>query len=126
MSLDGLLKPPTSPAYTIQPFRTEYLLNTHANVHSSNHPHYCPVKGCPRSEGGKGFKRKNKMFRHSLGHGNPGCFCPLCPDREYKFDRPNDLKRHVRGHHVDKDKDVTQLIEVLSSGQEVTRRGRRR
>ncbi|KAK8036848.1 krueppel-like factor 11 [Apiospora phragmitis] len=54
------------------PFRTQYLLDSHANVHSSAWPHYCPVKGCPRSEGGKGFKRKNEMIRHGLVHETPG------------------------------------------------------
>ncbi|RWA08023.1 hypothetical protein EKO27_g7094 [Xylaria grammica] len=30
------------------------------------------IKGCPRSEGGKGFKRKNEMIRHGLVHDSPG------------------------------------------------------
>ena len=48
---------------TAPPFQTQYLLNSHANVHSSSRPHFCPVEGCNRGPGGKGFKRKNEMIR---------------------------------------------------------------
>ncbi len=78
---------------TAAPFQTQYLLNSHANVHSSARPHYCPVAGCPRSEGGKGFKRKNEMIRHGLVHDSPGYVCPFCPDREHKYPRPDNLQR---------------------------------
>ncbi|KAJ8129411.1 hypothetical protein O1611_g4221 [Lasiodiplodia mahajangana] len=98
---------------TAQPFQTQYLLNTHANVHSSARPHYCPIRGCPRSEGGRGFKRKNEMIRHGLVHDSPGYVCPFCPDREHKYPRPDNLARHVRVHHVDKDKDDPILQEGL-------------
>ncbi|KAI0390369.1 hypothetical protein F5Y17DRAFT_68987 [Xylariaceae sp. FL0594] len=108
------------------PFQTQYLLNSHANVHSSNRPHYCPVKGCPRSEGGKGFKRKNEMIRHGLVHDSPGYVCPFCPDREHKYPRPDNLQRHVRVHHVDKDKDDPALRDVLSQRPDGPNRGRRR
>jgi hypothetical protein len=57
---------------TAAPFQTQYLLNSHANVHSSNRPHFCPVPECPRGPGGKGFKRKNEMIRHGLVHQSPG------------------------------------------------------
>lgn len=33
-------------------FRTQYLLDSHAKVHSSARPHHCCVQGCPRAEGG--------------------------------------------------------------------------
>ena len=83
--------------YNVQPLiPLKYLLNSHANVHSSNRPHYCSVKGCPRSEGGKGFKRKNEMIRHGLVHDSPGYVCPFCPDREHKYPRPDNLQRYVR------------------------------
>ncbi|KNG47402.1 zinc finger c2h2-type integrase dna-binding protein [Stemphylium lycopersici] len=36
------------PGCNAAPFQTQYLLNSHTNVHSSNRPHYCPVKDCPR------------------------------------------------------------------------------
>ncbi|KAI4603575.1 hypothetical protein KJ359_003391 [Pestalotiopsis sp. 9143b] len=108
------------------PFQTQYLLNSHANVHSSVRPHYCPVKGCPRSEGGKGFKRKNEMIRHGLVHESPGYVCPFCPDREHKYPRPDNLQRHVRVHHPDKDKDDAQLREVLAQRPDGPNRGRRR
>ncbi|KAF2234070.1 hypothetical protein EV356DRAFT_178335 [Viridothelium virens] len=114
------------PGCNAPPFQTQYLLNSHANVHSSNRPHYCPVKGCPRSEGGKGFKRKNEMIRHGLVHESPGYVCPFCPDREHKYPRPDNLQRHVRVHHVDKDKDDPQLREVLAQRPEGGTRGRRR
>jgi hypothetical protein len=132
MSIDGITNPQiggfqcTYPGCTAQPFQTQYLLNSHANVHSSNRPHYCSVKGCPRSEGGKGFKRKNEMIRHGLVHDSPGYVCPFCPDREHKYPRPDNLQRHVRVHQVDKDKDDPQLREVLSQRPEGPSRGRRR
>lgn len=77
------------------PFQTQYLLNSHANVHSQSRPHYCPVKNCPRAEGGKGFKRKNEMIRHGLVHESPGYVCPFCPDREHRYPRPDNLQRYV-------------------------------
>ncbi|OAL05876.1 hypothetical protein IQ06DRAFT_210383 [Phaeosphaeriaceae sp. SRC1lsM3a] len=114
------------PGCNALPFQTQYLLNSHTNVHSSNRPHYCPVPGCPRSEGGKGFKRKNEMIRHGLVHQSPGYVCPFCPDREHKYPRPDNLQRHVRVHHVDKDKDDPQLRDVLAQRPEGGSRGRRR
>lgn len=99
MSIDGITNPPIGlyvcnyAGCTAAPFQTQYLLNSHANVHSSARPHYCPVQGCPRSEGGKGFKRKNEMIRHGLVHDSPGYVCPFCPDREHKYPRPDNLQR---------------------------------
>lgn len=117
MSIDGITNPQiggfqcTYTGCTAQPFQTQvsdvlansgqvltfnqYLLNSHANVHSQNRPHYCAVKGCPRSEGGKGFKRKNEMIRHGLVHDSPGYVCPFCPDREHKYPRPDNLQRYA-------------------------------
>ena len=79
---------------TAPPFQTQYLLNSHANVHSSSRPHFCPIKDCPRSFGGKGFKRKNEMIRHGLVHDSPGYVCPFCPDREHRYPRPDNLQRY--------------------------------
>ncbi|OMP86788.1 Metallothionein expression activator [Diplodia seriata] len=144
MSIDGITHP--NPAAQIQhvpphgstgfkcdypgcnapPFQTQYLLNSHANVHSQARPHYCPVPGCSRGEGGKGFKRKNEMIRHGLVHDSPGYVCPFCPERDHKYPRPDNLQRHVRVHHVDKDKDDAQLREVLAQRPEGGGRGRRR
>lgn len=99
MSIDNMTNPQIGgfqcnfPGCSAQPFQTQYLLNSHANVHSSNRPHYCPVKGCPRSEGGKGFKRKNEMIRHGLVHESPGYVCPYCIDREHRYPRPDNLQR---------------------------------
>ncbi|RYP79097.1 hypothetical protein DL771_000075 [Monosporascus sp. 5C6A] len=132
MSIDSMTNPPMGAfvckfqGCTAPPFSTQYLLNSHANVHSSARPHYCPVKGCPRSEGGKGFKRKNEMIRHGLVHDSPGYVCPFCPDREHKYPRPDNLQRHVRVHHVDKDKDDPMLREVLAQRPDGPNRGRRR
>ncbi|KAL9107632.1 MAG: hypothetical protein Q9227_007535 [Pyrenula ochraceoflavens] len=81
------------PGCTAAPFQTQYLLNSHANVHSSSRPHFCSVKGCPRSYGGKGFKRKNEMIRHGLVHDSPGYVCPFCPDQQHKYPRPDNLQR---------------------------------
>jgi hypothetical protein len=90
------------------------------------------------------------MIRHGLVHDSPGYVCPFCPDREHKYPRPDNLQRyfhpfdgicvqfsvldqklihhirHVRVHHVDKDKDDAQLREVLSQRPEGPSRGRRR
>ncbi|RDA83324.1 hypothetical protein CP532_4459 [Ophiocordyceps camponoti-leonardi (nom. inval.)] len=132
MSIDGITNPLAGiyvcnfSGCTAPPFQTQYLLNSHANVHSSARPHYCPVQGCPRSEGGKGFKRKNEMIRHGLVHDSPGYVCPFCPDREHKYPRPDNLQRHVRVHHVDKDKDDPLLREVLSQRPDGPSRGRRK
>jgi hypothetical protein len=49
---------------TALPFQTQYLLNSHMNVHSDARNHFCPVKGCNRGPGGQGFKRKNEMIRY--------------------------------------------------------------
>ncbi|KIH92107.1 hypothetical protein SPBR_02330 [Sporothrix brasiliensis 5110] len=114
------------PGCTAAPFPTQYLLNSHANVHSSARPHYCPVSGCPRSETGKGFKRKNEMIRHGLVHQSPGYVCPFCPDREHKYPRPDNLQRHVRVHHKEKSKDDPLLRDVLAQRAEGPSRGRRR
>ncbi|KAI6782841.1 Krueppel-like factor-like protein [Emericellopsis cladophorae] len=111
---------------TAQPFSTQYLLNSHANVHSSARPHYCPVPGCPRGEAGMGFKRKNEMIRHGLVHDSPGYVCPFCPDKDRKYPRPDNLQRHVRSRHVDKDKNDPQLRDVLEQRLEGPHRGRRR
>ena len=100
------------PGCTAPPFQTQYLLryaatltnlrttywlthadSSHKNVHSSTRPYFCPVKDCPRSEGGKGFKRKNEMIRHGLVHNSPGYVCPFCPDREHRYPRPDNLQR---------------------------------
>ncbi|KAK6851643.1 hypothetical protein PG995_011768 [Apiospora arundinis] len=132
MSIDNMTNPQTGSfvckfaGCNAAPFQTQYLLNSHANVHSSARPHYCAVKGCPRSEGGKGFKRKNEMIRHGLVHESPGYVCPFCPDREHKYPRPDNLQRHVRVHHVDKDKDDPLLRDVLSQRPDGPNRGRRR
>jgi hypothetical protein len=100
MSIDGLTNQVgvyvcKVPGCNAPPFQTQYLLNSHANVHSSARPHYCPVKGCSRAEGGKGFKRKNEMIRHGLVHDSPGYVCPFCPDREHRYPRPDNLQRSV-------------------------------
>ncbi|KAJ5403687.1 hypothetical protein N7509_003558 [Penicillium cosmopolitanum] len=85
----------THPGCTAAPFQTQYLLNSHANVHSQDRPHFCPVDGCPRGLGGKGFKRKNEMMRHGLVHNSPGYVCPFCPDQQHKYPRPDNLQRQV-------------------------------
>jgi hypothetical protein len=81
------------PGCSVPPFSTQYLLNSHANVHSSSRPHYCPVVGCGRSVGGLGFKRKNEMIRHGLVHESPGYTCPFCPMRDHRYPRPDNLQR---------------------------------
>lgn len=53
----------TSQGCNAAPFQTQYLLNSHMNVHSNTRSHFCPVKGCIRGPGGQGFKRKNEMNR---------------------------------------------------------------
>ncbi|PWY86974.1 hypothetical protein BO70DRAFT_288035 [Aspergillus heteromorphus CBS 117.55] len=114
------------PGCTAAPFQTQYLLNSHANVHSQDRPHFCPIDGCPRGPGGKGFKRKNEMIRHGLVHNSPGYVCPFCPDQQHKYPRPDNLQRHVRVHHVDKNRDDPALRQVLAQRPEGSTRGRRR
>lgn len=111
---------------TAAPFVTQYLLNSHKNVHSNERPHYCPIASCPRSKPGHGFKRKNEMIRHGLVHKSPGYVCPFCPDREHKYPRPDNLLRHVRAHHKDKSKDDPELRDVLAQRPDGPNRGRRR
>ncbi|QKX53316.1 uncharacterized protein TRUGW13939_00394 [Talaromyces rugulosus] len=108
------------------PFQTQYLLNSHANVHSQERPHYCPVQDCPRGVGGKGFKRKNEMIRHGLVHDSPGYVCPFCTDQQHKYPRPDNLQRHVKAHHIDRSKDDPELRDVLSQRPKGSGRGRRR
>ncbi|KAJ9501594.1 hypothetical protein H2202_002555 [Exophiala xenobiotica] len=55
--------PCTHEGCTAIPFQTQYLLNSHMNVHSDTRTHFCPVEECPRGPGGLGFKRKNEMIR---------------------------------------------------------------
>ncbi|KAE8350210.1 hypothetical protein BDV28DRAFT_151159 [Aspergillus coremiiformis] len=114
------------PGCNAAPFQTQYLLNSHANVHSQDRPHFCPIEGCSRGIGGKGFKRKNEMIRHGLVHNSPGYVCPFCPDQQHKYPRPDNLQRHVRVHHVDKNKDDPALRQVLSQRPEGSARARRR
>jgi hypothetical protein len=83
----------TFPDCDAPPFATQYLLNSHVNVHSRARAHYCLVSGCPRGPGGRGFKRKSEMIRHGLVHDSPGYTCPFCPDQERKFLRPDNLMR---------------------------------
>jgi len=132
----------TYPGCTAPPFQTQYLLNSHTNVHSNQRPHFCLVKGCPRGPGGQGFKRKNEMIRyvhfsptftsytdsprHGLVHTSPGYVCPFCPDQQHKYPRPDNLQRHVRVHHVDRDRDDPLLRDVLAQRPEGGNRGRRR
>ncbi|TKA68057.1 hypothetical protein B0A55_07464 [Friedmanniomyces simplex] len=78
---------------TAPPFQTQYLLSSHKNVHSSTRRFFCPEQDCPRSEGKKGFKRKNEMIRHGLVHNSPGYVCPFCPDKEHRYPRPDNLQR---------------------------------
>jgi hypothetical protein len=80
---------------TGQAFQTKYLRESHAKVHSSTRPHYCSVTGCPRAEGGEGFKRKNEMTRHVLAHNSPEYRCPFCAGPERKYLRPDNLQRYV-------------------------------
>jgi hypothetical protein len=68
------------PGCTAPPFKNKNFLSSHKYVHTTNRPHYCPVKGCPRGKGGKGFKRGTEMTRHKLTHESPGYVCPYCVD----------------------------------------------
>ncbi|KIW24832.1 uncharacterized protein PV07_10522 [Cladophialophora immunda] len=104
----------TSEGCNAPPFHTQYLLNSHMNVHSNERTHFCPVKDCPRGYGGLGFKRKNEMIRHGLVHRSPGYICPFCPDQQHRYPRPDNLKRHVRQHHSAEDRLDPRLRKVLN------------
>ncbi|KAK6409604.1 hypothetical protein LTR95_018296 [Oleoguttula sp. CCFEE 5521] len=111
---------------TAAPFQTQYLLTSHKHVHNPSRPHYCPVEGCVRAAGGKGFKRKNEMIRHRLVHESPGYVCPFCTDREHKYPRPDNLQRHVKVHHSEKQSDDQRLREVLEKRADGNGKARRR
>ena len=84
------------------------------------------------------------MIRHGLVHRSPGYICPFCPEREHKYPRPDNLQRsvhahlrikgeyadnmsrHVRANHTDKDMNDPQLRDVLAQRSEGGTRGRRR
>ncbi|KAL2844370.1 hypothetical protein BJY01DRAFT_188919 [Aspergillus pseudoustus] len=53
------------------PFQSQYLLNSHSNVHLQDRPHFCQIEGCSRGPAGKGFKRKKDMIRHMRVHNYP-------------------------------------------------------
>ncbi|RFU25884.1 hypothetical protein B7463_g10453, partial [Scytalidium lignicola] len=121
MGIDGITNPQvgsfqcTYPGCTAPTFQTQYLLNSHTNIHSTTRPWYCSVKGCRSGEGGSGFVTKFDLMRHALAHDPPGYYvCPFCPDRERIFPRPDNLQRHVEVHHTDKDNDDPQLRDALS------------
>lgn len=78
---------------TVPPFPTHDLLSSHSNIHRQPRPYYCPVRDCPRSEGGKGFERRYELIRHGIRHESPGYICPFCPDREHKYPKPDTLQR---------------------------------
>ncbi|KAH7356440.1 hypothetical protein BKA65DRAFT_579331, partial [Rhexocercosporidium sp. MPI-PUGE-AT-0058] len=129
MSIDGITNSGfqcSYPGCTTRPFLTKFLLNSHANVHSSNRPYYCSVKGCPRGKSEKGFKRNNKKIRHGLIHSSPGYVCPFYLDREHKYPRPDNLQRHVRAQHANKGSDDPQLRRVLSQKLEGSSKSRRK
>ncbi|KIW21702.1 uncharacterized protein PV07_12865 [Cladophialophora immunda] len=98
----------------VAPFQTQYLLNSHVNVHSNERTHFCAVQGCPRGYGGLGFKRKNEMIRHGLVHTSPGYMCPFCPKQSHRYPRPDNLQRHVRKYHSDEDRLDPKLRAVLN------------
>ncbi|EON62447.1 hypothetical protein W97_01669 [Coniosporium apollinis CBS 100218] len=52
--------------------------------------------------------------------------CPFCPDGEHNYPRPDNLQRHVRVHHIDRDKDDPALREVLERKLMAKSRGKRR
>ncbi|KAI7108864.1 hypothetical protein KC352_g36541 [Hortaea werneckii] len=66
------------------------------------------------------------MIRHGLVHSSPGYICPFCPERDHKYPRPDNLQRHVRVHHQDRDRDDPALREVLAQRQEGIGKQRRR
>ncbi|EAW08402.1 uncharacterized protein ACLA_031350 [Aspergillus clavatus NRRL 1] len=90
------------PGCTAAPFQTQYLLNSHANVHSQDRPHFCPIEGCPRGVGGKGFKRKNEMIRHGLVHNSPGytCASPPCGQKQRRSRAQTSPRLETRGQHA--------------------------
>ncbi|OIW31970.1 hypothetical protein CONLIGDRAFT_629660 [Coniochaeta ligniaria NRRL 30616] len=97
-------------------FQTQYLLNFHANVHAPSYPRlFCPVDSCTGPQGGRGFNCTKEMIQY-LVHGDLtlGFVCPFCTDREHTYPRLDQLQRHVRVFHKDKDKDDPVLQLVLS------------
>jgi hypothetical protein len=93
----------THPGCTAAPFQTQYLLDSHANVHLTACEHYCPLKGCPRGIGGKGFKTKNEMIRHGLVYDSQGYLCPYCLDNQHVYSRPDNLETYISFYFEDSD-----------------------
>ncbi|KEF50860.1 uncharacterized protein A1O9_13089, partial [Exophiala aquamarina CBS 119918] len=86
-------------------------------------PTQCMLSRCSRGVGGQGFKRRNELIRHGLVHNSPGYICPFCANHQYKYPRPDNLLRHVRAHHKDRDQNDPALRDVLN---QTTGRPRRR
>ncbi|KAM0802242.1 hypothetical protein BDR22DRAFT_803722 [Usnea florida] len=101
---------------TAPAFGTQDCLDRHMSSHSTIRPYYCPVPGCARYHGGRGFKRKNEMIRHGLVHASPRYVCPFCPERNVKYPRPDSLQKHVRVNHRDKDVNDPRLRAELAHG----------
>ncbi|KAL8672573.1 MAG: hypothetical protein Q9168_002978 [Polycauliona sp. 1 TL-2023] len=92
-----------------QLFRTQELFDEHSESHSlvtQSRRHFCCIEGCPRSKGGKGFKRENEMIRHSRVH------FPYFPNRGVEYLRREDLQRHVRVDHPVESSDEPVLREI--------------
>lgn len=84
---------------TAPPFQTQYLLNTHVDVHSFG-PYFCPVQGCVRSVGdGMGCHSKAQLARHLYmqhRHEKGSYFCPWCPsENPRRYMRLDYLQRYV-------------------------------
>ncbi|KAF1842060.1 uncharacterized protein K460DRAFT_178202 [Cucurbitaria berberidis CBS 394.84] len=108
------------PGCNAAPFQTQYILNSHANVHTSQ------GQDIPEAKAREGSKRKSEMLRYEPIHRAPGYVCPFCPDSEHRYPRPDSLYRHVRAHHVDKDVNDSQLRNVLAQGPDREIYGRKR
>lgn len=96
------------PGCTFGPFPTKYLMrygtthvrrylltevSSHAKLHNPSRKYFCSFTGCPRSKGGKCFRRKSEMLRHSYTHPGHDYVCPFCSHRETKYSRHDDLMR---------------------------------
>ncbi|KAG6988649.1 hypothetical protein FocnCong_v001825 [Fusarium oxysporum f. sp. conglutinans] len=72
-------------------------------------PRFTPPQRAPLPD------KPQRRLRHGV-RALAGYYCPFCPVEKvkHKYPRRDNLKRHVRGHHVDKDKDDPQLRDALA------------
>ncbi|KAK8202805.1 ankyrin repeat-containing domain protein [Phyllosticta capitalensis] len=79
----------------------------------SNRLYYCSGPGRPQREEGEEFNCEDEVIQLGLEHDSPSHVCPFCTEQDHRYLRPDNLKRHVRGHHVGVDENDPHLRKAL-------------